>query len=308
MQKKKKPNAEQMIAAINRHNIESLRKLLIEGADPNAVMDFSHRGNISVLMCAAGVQFIEGVEALLGAGADPNIRAVAGPGAGGGGTALHNAISGSDNRPYDDPKRSTEEDRLKIVDLLLKAGADPNAVDQGDTLPLHSAARSGHIEICQRLIEAGATFKTWPSGCMPPLTGAVNFGNAPEGQKQERVAELLLELGAPVDGESASGVTALMAAAAAGSEQLVNLYLNHGANVNHHSKDGRTPLHCAAVFARDAATERQRKLALSIVKRLVDAGADPNVKNADGETACDVASRFRASPAAEYLKSRQQPI
>jgi ankyrin repeat protein len=304
MKTKKRPNAQQLYAAIRRHDVALLRTLLSDGADANAAVHDDYHGDIPVLLCAAGAQFFEGVKALLDAGANPNAVMTGGEGGAGAETVLNHAITGSDNRPYDDPKRSTEEDRLKIVDLLLKAGADPNAVSQGDTLPLYDAARSGYFEICHRLIEAGATFKTWPPGCMPPLTGAVNFGNAPEGQKQDRIAELLLELGAPVDGETATGLTALMTAATGGSEHLVNLYLTHGADVNHRSEDARAPLHCAAVFARDAATERQRELALRIVKKLVEAGADPNAKNADGETAYDIASRFRASPAAEYLKTR----
>lgn len=268
-------------------------------------MDFTHRGNVSILMCAAGIQFTEGVETLLKAGADPNIRAVAGPGAGGGGTALHNAISGSDTRCGTDIRKSTEEDRLKIVDMLLKAGADPNAVDQGDRLPLYKAASGGHYEIVQRLIEAGALFKAWPAGCMPPLFGAAV--NVPphgvvEGEKHERVAKLLLDLGAPVDGETANGMTALMGAAIPGSERLINLFLDHGADVNHRSQDGRSPLICAALYAEWAAVENEYQLAMRIVKRLLDAGADPTVRNNKGQSAYDIAARSKSPLAAEYLK------
>lgn len=303
MKEKKKPNAQSLYAAFRRHDATLLQSLLADGADPNAAVRDSYHGDIPVLLCAAGVQFVEGVSLLLEAGADPKAVMTGGQGGSGAETALNHAITGSDKRPYDDPKRSTEQDRLKIVDLLLKAGGDPNAVSQGDTLPLYNAARGGCFEICQRLIEAGATFKTWPAGCMPPLTGAVNFGNAPEGRKQERVAELLLELGAPVDGETATGLTALMTATSGGSEHLVNLYLTHGADVNHRSKDGRTPLHCAAAYAQCATTERQRELALRILKRLIEAGADYDAKNSEGESAYDIARRFHASPAAEYLKN-----
>jgi ankyrin repeat protein len=286
---KKKPNAQQLYDAIRRRDIEMFRKLLSEGADPNACVHDDYHGNTPVLLHAASFQFLEGVKLLLDAGADPNAQMSGGKGAKGGETSLHAAVGG---------------EGLRVIDLLLKAGANPNAVDQNrDNTPLYNAASGGHYEIVQRLIEAGATFKTWPPGCMPPLIGAVNPGSVPEGEGQERVAKLLLELGAPVDGQSATGVTALMAAAAAGSEHLINLYLNHGADVNHRSRDGRTPLHCAAVFARDSTTGRQRELALRIVKRLLDAGANPNAKNADGETAYDIACRFRASPAAEFLKN-----
>jgi hypothetical protein len=98
-----------------------------------------------------------------------------------------------------------------------------------------------------------------------------------------------------------------MAAAASGSEKLVRRYLDLGADVNHRAKDGRTPLLCAAGFARDEVAEEEQQLALRIVKRLLEAGADPNARNADGKSAYDIASRFRSSPASEYLKQIAGP-
>jgi ankyrin repeat protein len=293
MKKKKKPNAEQLYAAIRRKDSGLLRQLISEGADPNTCVHDEYHGDTPILLHAASAKFFDGVKLLLDAGADPNRSMSGGKGAGGGQTALHSAVG--------------EGDGLRVVDLLLKAGADPNAVEQGDRVPLYYAASGGHYEIVQRLIEAGATFKTWPEGCMPPLTGAVAFRDVPEHQGQVRVAELLIGLGAPVDGETAHGVTALMAAAASGSEKLVRRYLDLGADVNHRAKDGRTPLLCAAGFARDEVAEEEQQLALRIVKRLLEAGADPNARNADGKSAYDIASRFRSSPASEYLKQIAGP-
>jgi len=294
MKKKKKPNAEQMVAAINRRDIESLRKLLGDGADPNTPVRDDYHGERPILQFAAGGQFPDGVEALLKAGADPNAPMTGGLGAKPGRTALHAAIGEG-------------EDRLKIVDMLLRAGANPNAVNQNrDETPLCDAASGGYYENVQRLIEAGATFKTWPSGCIPPLVGAaggVPAHSAEEGRKQERVAKLLLDLGAPVDGETADGVTSLMAASIRGSERLVDLLLDHGADANHRSQDGRTPLICAADYAAWAAAEDEYELALRIVKRLLDAGADPAARNEKGESAYDIAARSRGPVAAEYLRS-----
>jgi hypothetical protein len=142
---------------------------------------------------------------------------------------------------------------------------------------------------------------------MPPLTGAVAFRDVPEHQGQIRVAELLIGLGAPVDGQTADGVTALMAAAASGSEALVVRYLGLRADANHRAKDGRTPLLSAAGFARDAVVNEDQQLALRIVKRLLEAGADPNARNAEGESAYDIASRFRKSLTSEYLRTLSRP-
>ena len=280
---KKKPNAQQIYQAIRRRDVELLRKLLAEGADPKACVRDAYHGNTPVLLHAASFQFLEGVKLLLDAGADPNAAMSGGDGAQGGQTALHHAIG---------------DEGLAIVDLLLKAGANPNSVDENRAhTPLSSAASDGYYEVAQRLIEAGATFITLPPGCVPPLVAAcvdVPAHGVEEGRKQESIAQLLLDSGAPVDGQTASGLTALMAAAIKGSERLINLLLEHGANVNHRSHNGRTPLICAAEYARWAVAEDKYQLAFRIVKRMLEAGADPKAQNEEGETALDIAAPVKA--------------
>lgn len=302
----KKPNAQQLLAAINRHNGQLLRELLGKGADPNGCVRDTYHGDTPVLYLAAGGQFLEGVKLFLDAGADLRIPMSGGQGTGGSSTALHAAISGSDTRRGTETRKSTEDDRFQIVDLLLRAGSDPNAVAQSDKIPIHEAARAGQMKIVERLIEAGATFKTWPAGCMPPLVGAacVPLHGVEEGRAQERVAKLLLDLGTPVDGQTASGVTAVLVAAGQASERLLDLFLAHGADVNHRSQDGRTPLINAALYARWAAAEDEYQLALRVVRRLAEAGADPTARNSDGETAYQIAAQGKATVAADFLKGQ----
>ena len=305
----KKPIVQHVIEAINRHDIESLHRLIAEGASPSAVGNFSHSGNVTMLNYAAGCQFKEGVRTLIDAGGDPNISETAGLGGdGGGGTALHSAIYGDDVRPGTGTKHATADDRLQIVKMLLDAGADPNAIRNGGELPLAKAARNGQFEICQRLIEAGAMFKTWPTGCTPPLlgpaAGASPF-NPNEEQKLERVAKLLLDLGAPVDGEGPNGGTALAAAAFGSSERLVNLFLEYGADVNHRDKNGRTALIRVAESVRGNTSPEKYQFALQVAKRLVEKGADANIRNNKGDTAYEIASLNQAaSIVANYLKNR----
>lgn len=47
------------------------------------------------------------------------------------------------------------ENRSDIVDWLLKNGANPNGIGDGDS-PLHSAAQLGHRSVCLSLIQGGA--------------------------------------------------------------------------------------------------------------------------------------------------------
>lgn len=272
---------QQMIAAINRNDTASLQKLLDEGADPNAKFDsgadFTYYGNLSILIWAAASLSAEGVEVLLKAGANPNFCSTGGSGSGR--TALYEACNGSD-----------EETAFKIVDLLLKAGANPDEVGNGDNLPLSAAARNGHDEICKRLIEAGAAFKTWPEKCGPPLVFAAGGGlmGATKPQKHDRVIQLLLDLGAPVDGENV-GWTPLAQAAYIGNEYRVDLFLNRGADANRKDKYGRTPLIDAALYYQTGThNEETEQLAFRMIKRLLQSGADPGVREMKGKTAADI--------------------
>jgi ankyrin repeat protein len=56
-------------------------------------------------------------------------------------TAIHSAVWGG---------------HTKIVQLLLKHGADPNVREQGDYAPLHAAAQNGNLDLINVLLYGGA--------------------------------------------------------------------------------------------------------------------------------------------------------
>ena len=56
-------------------------------------------------------------------------------------TALHAAASRGDQ---------------EIVRILLEAGADPNARQEGGFVPLHSAAQNGNLPVAELLLRHGA--------------------------------------------------------------------------------------------------------------------------------------------------------
>src|SRR5262245_25144564 len=50
---------------------------------------------------------------------------------------------------------SGESGQLELVDLLLDAGADPRARDDGGLPPIHSAALFGNVEVVADLLDRG---------------------------------------------------------------------------------------------------------------------------------------------------------
>jgi uncharacterized protein len=65
--------------------------------------------------------------------------------------------------------------RLEVVEALLSAGADPNAVasNQSAVQPLHSAAAARHTDVAERLLHAGADPNARQLGGWTPLHAAV---------------------------------------------------------------------------------------------------------------------------------------
>jgi len=73
------------------------------------------------------------------------------------------------------------------------------------------------------------------------------------------------------------GITPLSWATLLGQDQMAELLIQHGANVNSKNRDGATPLHVAAFLGQD-----------EVAKLLVQKGANTNVRSNAGMTAVDV--------------------
>ncbi|HEY1176269.1 MAG TPA: ankyrin repeat domain-containing protein, partial [Phytomonospora sp.] len=154
-----------------------------------------------------------------------------------------------------------------IVDVLLSAGADPEARNGvGDTM-LGAAAGTRTavtLTVVERLLAAGAEIE--PRGGNGPLMGAVR-GN-------EEIVPVLLAAGADPCRSCEYGYvpgtrkpTPLHKAAHEGSADVLRLLIAAGADVDVLSADGVAPLHCAA-----AGDDPER------VRLLLEAGADPGAR------------------------------
>ncbi|MEP7245255.1 MAG: ankyrin repeat domain-containing protein [Gammaproteobacteria bacterium] len=161
---------------------------------------------------------------------------------------------------------------LQLMELLLKAGANPNL--QLKLFPPYRSLRDDRG--ADVVLGVGTT----------PLLRAAKSGDLP-------AMRLLLAHGAKVDIATASGVTPLMAAAGNGSTRIdtrgryrsepdsieaVELLVAAGANINARDNTGQTALHGAASWGSN-----------DLVKALAAHRADLMAKDNQGRTPADIA-------------------
>lgn len=154
---------------------------------------------------------------------------------------------------------ATHWDDLDLVDLLLRAGANPNARNDLGVPPLSLACMNGSATVAARLLDGGAN----PDGAL--RTGESALMTASRGGSVD-IVRLLLARHAGVNvAERVRGQTALMWAAAASHADVVELLIRSGADVRARSARGSTPL----LFAARAGD-------LASARALVAGGADVN--------------------------------
>ena len=87
--------------------------------------------------------------------------------------------------------------------LLIRAGADPNAVDKSGVAPSHRAVRNRCAASVRALIEGGADpLAPNRNGSTPMLLATLNTGKGGSGsakakEQQQEILRFLEELGAP---------------------------------------------------------------------------------------------------------------
>ena len=237
---------------------------------------------------------------LLEAGADPQSDAV-------GWSALHQ-LSWS-RRPaigFNNPERLHRDDvsALDLARLLLAAGADPNARVRKDlrdvprqrstggagATPLFLAARTGDVDLMRVLLAFGSDPSLPTAACRTPLMAAAGVGVSP-GQDpgtNEEVLEafsLLLDLGGDIFAADAGGETALHGAAERGANEIVELLVHRGADLEAVNDRGWTPLTIAEGVVRGVVFKQQPHTA-ALLRGLMEARGI-STTSADACPTCD---------------------
>jgi len=246
---------------------EKLEKWLAEGADPQQELS-----NALIANDHDRIMF------LVGKGADVNKRDLQG----------WTPLTSAARQRHD-----------KTIDLLIELGADPDKHDENGITPLAAALMRDHIPSIKRLIAHGADLEEPDQEGFRPLALAI-------AEQKYEAAKALMEGGADVSTPSGTeGLTPLMVVAAQTGPAEGSIFLpgstrptdiakalvEEGADINAQAKNGMTALMIAA--ANNSAP---------MIGLLMDAGADPTIKNAQGQTAEDVANLNNNKEASQAIR------
>lgn len=146
----------------------------------------------------------------------------------------------------------------------------------GDT-PLHLAVRGGIVEVVHSLLRITSSMSNLKNndGETPLLTAFLGYDQRPGTDVEElkAIVELLVAYGASVNQGNNKQFGPLHSAAYIGDKELISFLIGKGAHLDACAEGGLTPLGVAALTGN-----------LATCRILISAGADINVKNAEGHS------------------------
>ena len=162
------------------------------------------------------------------------------------------------------------EGKIAMMDVVLKAGADPNAKDESGMTALRHVAWTGknQVNVTKRLIAAKADVNLAADDDWTPLIQVMYADPA----VAVPVAQVLLQAGADASIVNNEGNSALMLASHHDMPVLIPALVKAGADINERGRDG-TPLGIAAAEGHTA-----------VARALLDANADPDLGGRHEET------------------------
>ena len=248
-----------LIFATRQGDLATVKVLVEAGADVNETSEFDW----SALLVATQNRYYRIGEYLLQHGANPNLAN------GGGWNPLYIATDNRNIEGGDYPVRKPDMDHLDFIKELLAAGANPNLrmhsstetrtvftnqwlVEDGATAFLR-AAQSGDLVLMRLLLEHGADPSIATYYNVTPLMVASGIGWV-EGVTYEwspkqtlETVQFLLDHGADVNAQDTEDLrTALMGAAHKGRDDVIELLVQHGADLGLHDIGSRDTVHALA--------------------------------------------------------------
>ncbi len=235
----------QLLEAATEGNVGRMQRLLDKGADVNT----TDSDGLTPMMRAVWYENAEAVRFLLNAGADFNQKDAFGQ------TALVYGVENGDE---------------KIVRVLLDTGANPNDTNEKGNPLLIAALSNQSTEVAIALIDAGANVSSETADGQNPLKAAARAGFTD-------LVATRIKKGADVNAAS-GGLSALMEAARRNNLETAEVLLEYGADVNNRSESRRDSGETALMVAAEKGHSK-------MVKKLIAAGAEIDIKDDSGDTA-----------------------
>jgi ankyrin repeat protein len=233
-----------LVYAVRANDLESVKVLLAAGADVNQVTGYGW----SPLLVATQNRYYKLAAYLLDRAADPNLANK------GGWVPLYLATDNRNIESGDYPVRKGDMDHLDFIKLLLDKGANVNArvkdstetrtvftnqwLDENGATAFLRASQSGDITLMRLLLGHGADPLIATTLGVTALHVAAGIGWV-EGITYEwsdkdtlEAVKLLLELGHDPNAQADTGRVALHGAAHKGRPQVVQLLVDHGAQLD----------------------------------------------------------------------------
>lgn len=179
---------------------------------------------------------------------------------------------------------------IDAVIYLIGIGGDPNSAGNATdafALPIGIAAAHGHVDLVKYLIEQAEVHVDAKSP-----SGATALQCA-SGFERTTVVKYLLHVAGSSPNAATSVTPPLHLASRVGNEEIVQLLLESGAEINWRNRYGTSALH-------EAASRGHAR----VCQMLLAAGAEGAYTNNWGETALDVAIRVGAADCVDVLSSR----
>ncbi|CAG5133169.1 unnamed protein product [Candidula unifasciata] len=268
-----------MLAVEHRHAV-AVRTLLEAGADVNT-KELSHTSGRSVLMLAIEEGATECAKLFIQAKADVNSKDTSGQ------TSLMYAV---------------KKDNIECLQALVKAGANLNQGDSLGITPLMLAVKMRHYKCLELLLHAGADPNIADSTGQTCLMHAVKEATP----NSVKCLQILLQprptAKVKVDVGDNNGMTALMHCVRNGNLECLRELLRARANPDGRDILGRTALMLAA---EPQSLKVDEELQHDFVNDLIDAGANLNIRDYEGNTALMRAVEENLqSPIANILRAR----
>lgn len=251
-----------------------LKILLEKGADPNLEREEDDRVAFRFRTALQSARSVSMTIMLLDQGASVNTQS------GYYGTALHSAVGkdlAMDGSDWKEPE---------IVRLLISRGADVNAAHWQHGTPLALACGSGRLEQVKLLIEKGSQLNHLNLIGQSPIHVAIC-------ESHWNIFNHLLELGCDPVHLDKRGCTGLhYAARGRNSDDCVKRILEGELDINGVDSNGWSALHWAAASGYGTA---------KVIKTLLQAGINQDLKDKQGRTALDIATAFEKAEEAAIL-------